>query len=110
MNRLADALRLAQAQLAAGKSKQQIALEIGYNRSTVSVWMRGVYIVDGRNVADAVLKTYDRRDCPHSGEPVTPDVCRKKALSPKPFGGAERRAWWQCCQTCAHQPLPEGKA
>ena len=52
----------------------------------------------------AIVKTYDRRLCPHTSELIEPDVCARKALSPKPFGGTERLAWWRCCQSCQNKP------
>lgn len=55
-------------------------------------------------LALAVIKAYDRRDCPHTGESVEPALCRKKALGPKPFGGSARAAWWLTCQACPFKP------
>ena len=59
-------------------------------------------------LALAVIKAYDRHDCPHTGESVEPALCRKKALGPKPFGGAARAAWWLTCQTCPFKPATGG--
>lgn len=101
---MSRALDLALAQQAAGKTIQQIANDIGKGRTAVSLWIRGVYQANGKNIEAAVIKAYDRRDCPHTGNEIAPDVCRKKALGAKPFGGSERRAWWLCCQTCPHKP------
>lgn len=101
---MSHALNLTQAQLAAGKTRQQIAIEIGYSRPAVSRYMSGSYGDGIEKLEAAILKVYDRRDCPHTGEAIAPEVCQKKALGPKPFGGAERRTWWLCCQTCPHKP------
>lgn len=102
---MTDALDLARAQLAAGKSKQRIALEIGYSRSTVSVWMRGVYIAEGARVAAAVRQTYDRRLCPDDGREKTPEHCQRIALRPRPHGFPDAESLWLCCQTCPHPPI-----
>lgn len=101
---MTPARQLAQAQIAAGKTRQQVGDEIGYSRPAVSRYLSGTYGDGVEKLEAALLKTYDRRDCPHTGEALAPDVCRKKALGPKPFGGAERRTWWLCCQTCKNKP------
>lgn len=103
MNR---ALELLRAQLAAKKSLTLIGEEIGYSRTAVSLYRDGKYDRDSSRLEAALLRTYDTRQCPHLGEEVTPDVCVRKALSPKPFGGAARRAWWNACQRCPHHPEP----
>ncbi|MFZ4539298.1 hypothetical protein [Propionivibrio sp.] len=101
---MSRAIDLYLAQESAGKSIEQISQEVGYSRTAVSLWKDGKYEANPRNIESAILKAYDRHDCPHTGEEITPDVCRKKALGPRPFGGAERRAWWLCCQTCPNCP------
>ena len=103
---MTDALDLARAQLAAGKSKQQIALEIGYSRSTVSVWMRGLYGAKGDEVAAAVRQAYDRRICPDDGREKTPEHCQRIALRPRPHGFPDAESLWLCCQTCPNHPHP----
>lgn len=101
MNR---AFELAAAQVAAGKSFQQISDEIRYSRTAVSLYVRGIYHADPAQLEAAILKAYDRRDCPHNGETVDPAVCAMKSSGPRPFGGTARQAWWDCCQRCPHAP------
>lgn len=103
---MSRALELALAEKAAGKSNQQIAREIGYDRATVSLYVRSIYEADSKGIEAAILKAYDKHDCPHTGEEVEAAVCHVKALGPKPFGGAARLAWWKACQTCPHKPTP----
>jgi transcriptional regulator with XRE-family HTH domain len=107
---MSHALELCFAQRAAGKTRQQIALDIGYSRPAVSRYLSGTYGESVAGVEAAILKAYDRRDCPHTGESVDPALCHKKALGPKPFGGTSRLAWWTSCQTCPHKPESEGAA
>lgn len=90
--------------VATGKSRQRIGTEIGYSRTAVSLFLSGTYGADLNNIESAILAAYDKRDCPHTGDPVAATVCRKKALAPKPFGGNARLDWWNTCQTCPHKP------
>ena len=100
---MSRALELVQVQVSAGKTRQQVAIEIGYSRTAVSLYLKGTYGgVD--KIEPAILKAYDRHDCPHTGGEISPELCRSKALAHKPFGGYERRVWWICCQTCPHKP------
>lgn len=101
---MSSALALCHAQLSDGKSRQQIATEIGYSRTAVSLYLSGKYGGDTERLEKAIRKEYDRVACPHTGESIDPSVCKRKALSPKPFGGFARSAWWVCCQTCPHKP------
>jgi transcriptional regulator with XRE-family HTH domain len=100
------AAELLRVQLDAGKTLSQIALEIGYSRTAVSLYRSGRYQADPALIEAALRKAYDRCDCPHLGEPVEPAVCQRKALAPKPFGGSARLAWWTACQRCPHRPDP----
>jgi len=107
---MSRAFELAFDQIAAGKTRQQIAVDIGYSRPTISRFMSGTYGKGVEKVEAAILKAYDKHDCPHTGEAVASDICRKKALGPKPFGGNARQIWWATCQACPHKPTQEGAA
>ena len=101
---MTKALALAQAQLAAGKSRQQIADEIDMSRTAVSRWLSGQYGA-GTDAIDArVRQAYDRRICPDDGGEKTPEHCRRIALRPRPNGFPDAESRWLCCQTCAHKP------
>ncbi|SIQ95427.1 hypothetical protein SAMN05421829_108132 [Aromatoleum tolulyticum] len=95
---------LLRAQRAAGKTLTQIAAEIGYSRTAVSLYQGGKYDRDAARLEAAIVRAYDRRVCPHLGESVEPELCVRKALAPKPFGGSARLTWWMRCQGCAHRP------
>lgn len=101
---MSRALELCFAQIGNGKSRQQIAIDIGYSRPSVSRYMSGTYGDGIQKLEAAILKAYDKRDCPHTGEAIASEVCRKKALGPKPFGGSARLIWWETCQSCPHKP------
>ena len=104
---MSRALELAFTQIAAGKSRQQIAVAIGYSRPAVSRYMSGTYGESVASIEAAIIKAYDRHECPHTGDQVESGLCRKKALGPKPFGGSARQVWWAACQTCSHKPTPQ---
>lgn len=104
---MSRALEILFDQVALGKTRQQIAIDIGYSRPSVSRYMSGTYGDGIQKLEAAILKAYDKRDCPHTGEPIASEVCRKKALGPKPFGGSARQIWWLACQNCPHKPTPE---
>lgn len=107
---MSHAYRLLSAQRAAGKTLQAIADEIGYSRTAVSLYANGKYDKGARQIEAALTRVYDRRLCPHLDEEVEPELCVRKALAPKPFGGTARLVWWQCCQTCPHKPTtPEAR-
>lgn len=101
---MSRAREIALAQRASGKFIQQIADEIGYSRTAVSLYINGKYKADPQPIETAVLKAYDRHDCPYTREVIAPEVCRRKALAAEPFGGSERRRWWLACQSCPHKP------
>lgn len=101
---MSHAMELLRAQMTAGKTLQQVGREIGYSRPAVSLYNSGKYPSDVEAIEAAIVKVYDTRTCPHTAELVGPEVCARKALSPKPFGGSERLAWWTCCQRCPNKP------
>lgn len=100
---------LLQQQIDAGVTLVHIAARIGYSRTAVSLYAAGKYDRDCTALEAALLRAYDIRTCPHINETVTAEICRRKALAPRPFGGRDRLAWWTCCQTCPHRPEEQPK-
>lgn len=103
---MSRALELLHAALDAGKTLTEISEISGYSRTTVSLYASGKYLKNPAAVEEALIRALDVHLCPHIGEPVAPEVCRRKALAPKPFGGTARLEWWSACQRCAHKPSP----
>lgn len=85
-------------------NKTVISREIGYSRTAVSRYVSGTYGAGVEIIESAILERYDRRDCPHTGKEIDPQSCRRKALSPRPFGGQARERQWESCQACSHNP------
>ncbi len=102
---MSRALELLRAALDAGKTLTEVAALTGYSRTTVSLYASGKYY-NAAAVEEALIRALDVHLCPHIGEPVAPELCRRKALAPKPFGGTARLEWWSACQRCAHKPSP----
>lgn len=104
---MSRALELLKAQLEGGLTLTEAADRSGYSRTTVSLYAAGKYLGRPDGVEAALIRAFDVHHCPHTNEPVSGDVCQRKALAPKPFGGSERLAWWKTCQSCPHKPEPK---
>lgn len=83
-----------------------VAAQLGISRSKLSRYLNEPNYPPAA-VEAAILSRLDRRDCPHLQTEITPDYCRSKALTPKPFGGRTRQAHWLACQTCPNKPVQE---
>lgn len=96
-----------QALVAAGGNRKTVADELDVSRTLVSLIANDKYHGSSDAFALRVLARYDRRECPHTGEDLAADTCRRRALAPQPYGGAARLAQWTACQQCPHKPAPE---
>lgn len=105
---MSKALELCLAQTFAGKSKKQIAIDIGYSRPAVSRYMSGTYGTGVEKVEAAIIKAYDRRLCPADGEEKAPSHCNRVALRPRPHGFPDAESLWVTCRTCPHKPEAKG--
>lgn len=101
--------RVLEMALQAVKSLSSIAAAaaaMGVSRPYLSRYLNDDLIgLDG--IETAIKKYCDRRECPHTLVVITPDVCRRRALAPQPFGGGARLAHWNTCQTCPNKPSKE---
>lgn len=99
-------LALAQGAVHAAGSIAAAATAMGMSRPYLSRYLNDD--LDGvEPIETTIVKYHDRRHCPHTGAEVEPDVCRRKALAPEPFGGSERLAHWVTCQTCPNKPAKD---
>lgn len=85
---------------------QGVADELEYSRPALSRYVNGSY-GNADKLEAAIRARYDRRDCPHTGDAVAREVCQRRALVPRPFGGHARARQWDACQTCIHKPASE---
>jgi hypothetical protein len=96
-------LGLAQEAVARLGNITKVASAIDFSRPYLSRYLNND--LDGvEEIEKRLIDHYDRRVCPHTEVEITPDECRSRALSPKPFGGNARLAYWTRCQSCPHQP------
>lgn len=91
------------AQLADGKTKADIAAEIGFSRPSVSRWLNEPGY-PGARIEAAVLARFNRFVCPHLGAEITPNDCAGYALRRCPTSNAREVRHWKSCQTCPHKP------
>ncbi len=82
-----------------------VARLIGYSRPALSRYIHNS-LPNPAKVDAAILLNLDSRACPHTGEVIEAEECRKRALAPRPFGGSARLVWWTTCQSCHHKPTP----
>ena len=83
-----------------------VALELGYSRPALSRYANGSY-GNAAKLEAAILSRYDRRNCLHTGEDLSPYACHRRALVPRPYGGAARERQWEACQACQNKPKKE---
>lgn len=86
-----------------------VAAELDYSRPALSRYVNGSYS-GAEKLEAAILSRYDRRQCPHTGEDLAADICRRRALSPQPYGGQAKLAQWTACQACPHKPTEVTKS
>jgi hypothetical protein len=102
----ARVVEMAEAAVKTAGSIAAAAAAMGMSRPYLSRYLNDDLIgLDG--IETAIKKFCDRRECPHTKIEITPDVCRRKALAPTPFGGTARLAQWNACQVCTNKPSEE---
>lgn len=82
--------------------------ELAKALGVADVTIRSICSDNYRGKPDAVLAVFaakyvDVVVCPHIDALLNRGDCRLRYNAPKPFGGASKLAWWQCCQTCVHK-------
>ncbi len=78
------------------------ARRIGYSRPAVSAAIKGKYPGDTRRLAARVLAVLGALiSCPHTGDAMHVEECRKWRARPMPMGSAEDLKHWRACRTCA---------
>lgn len=97
----------------ASKTKAQVAREIGYSRTTVSLALSGTYDGSTDKLAQAVLDTYADQliHCPHLRAAISDEQCVAYRSRPMPLGHAADMRHWRACQRCPfNAPDDEGGA
>lgn len=98
-----------------GAVQAQVARQMGVSSTTMSMVLNGTGPYgDGSastaRIADRVLHTFGRYECPHltseaSGDSVviSADQCRGYAHRPAPTGSPRDMQHWQACRQCGHR-------
>ncbi len=89
--------------LAGGLTKAEVAIEIGYDRTSVSRWINEPDY-SGSRIEAAVLARYNRFVCPHLKTEITPRECAAYAGRGVPTSNTREVRHWKACQTCPHKP------
>lgn len=106
-----DARQLVADQIADGKTVKQVAQAIGYNRSSLSLFLHGHYPAKSTGkIEAAIISTFtDHVLCPHLREVISRDACGCYATRPLPQSDAAEFKHWLACQSCPIKP-PKGEA
>nr|DAS41287.1 MAG TPA: LAC REPRESSOR HEADPIECE/DNA Complex, HALF-OPERATOR, LAC OPERATOR, LAC [Caudoviricetes sp.] len=91
---------LLKAQIAAA-SLRQVAAELGYSGTTLSLIVHGKYAGKTDRVAAAVAARYETVACPYQGKTIPLHECRSMAQGKAPTHNPMKMQQWLACQKCA---------
>jgi len=91
---------LLKAQIAAA-SLRQVAAELGYSGTTLSLIVHGKYAGKADRVAAAVAARYETVACPYQGKTIPLHECRSTAQGKAPTHNPMKMQQWLACQKCA---------
>ena len=91
---------LLKAQIAAA-SLRQVAAELGYSGTTLSLIVHGKYAGKTDRVAAAVAARYETVACPYQGKTIPLHECRSTAEGKAPTHNPMKMQQWLACQKCA---------
>lgn len=80
----------------------QVATELGYARSSLSLALHGRYVGSTARIEAAVLARYGRVACPVLERQLTAEECRTHRNRPSPTSSARALKEWAACQACPH--------
>ena len=90
---------LLKAQIAAA-SLRQVAAELGYSGTTLSLIVHGKYAGKTDRVAAAVAARYETVACPYQGKTIPLHECRSTAQGKAPTHNPMKMQQWLVCQKC----------
>jgi len=86
------------------------ARRIRYSRPAVSGVLNGTYRGDTSRIRARVLAVLGRMiACPHTGEAMHTDECRRWRHRPMPMGSASDLKHWRACRSCTAWRHIEGE-
>ncbi len=85
----------------AAASLRQVAAELGYSGTTLSLIVHGKYAGKTDRVAAAVAARYETVACPYQGKTIPLHECRSTAQGNAPTHNPMKMQQWLACQKCA---------
>ncbi|MBK0397302.1 XRE family transcriptional regulator [Kingella sp. Marseille-Q4569] len=85
----------------AAASLRQVAAELGYSGTTLSLIVHGKYAGKTDRVAAAVAARYETVACPYQGKTIPLHECRDTASGKAPTHNPIKMQQWLACQKCA---------
>lgn len=85
----------------AAASLWQVAAELGYSGTTLSLIVHGKYAGKTDRVAAAVAARYETVACPYQGKTIPLHECRSTAQGKAPTHNPMKMQQWLACQKCA---------
>ena len=85
----------------AAASLRQVAAELGYSGTTLSLIVHGKYAGKTDRVAAAVAARYETVACPYQGKTIPLHECRSTAQGKAPTHNPMKMQQWLECQKCA---------
>lgn len=99
-----DWLDLLRAAVAA-TSMAAVAERTGLSRTTVSLVLAGKYPAKTLDAVERKVRdSFELRLCPHLGQTLDGDACRRYRDRALPRSSARDLRHWRACQTCPHNP------
>mgnify|MGYP000848236866 CR=1 FL=1 len=96
-------------QAVTASSKQQVALDLGVSRTTISLIMNDKYPAKTDHIAQKVMEVYGRIACPHLSVDITQAQCTENRTRTAPTSSPREMKFWRACQTCKHNIQNETK-
>lgn len=95
---------------AKGSSVTAVAAKLGYGRPRISQVLNGIAIAKPDEVAKAVIKLYDRWECPYLNTEITGEDCHTVHSGPTPSHDPARLSHRRVCRGCTHRHTMRGDA
>lgn len=113
MQMTSDWIDLLREEAAKGRSRAEIAREIGMPRPSLTMLLNGNYPAGldkvTRKYAPRVVSLYRNQVlCPHLKAGIGLDLCRAHAAAPMAIGDPAKLRQWAACQRCPINPLKSG--
>lgn len=108
-------IELLRAEVASGRTKADVAREIGMPRPSLAMLLNGNYPAGldriTRKYAARVLSRYRNQVlCPHLQAGIGLDLCTSHASAPMITGDPAKLRQWAACQRCPINPLKSGSS